>query len=837
MRQVCLFWASVFLSAFLLLQVQPVIGKCILPWFGASLGVWTTCLLFFQILLLGGYAYAHLLVSRLSPRRQALVHGLLVVAALAVLPITPSPSARSLGGATPAGEVLAVLAVSVGLPYFVLSATAPLLQGWFAQLHPRRSPYRLYALSNAGSLLALLGYPFLVEPRWTLSQQTVRWSLGFGGFALLAGLCAWTCARGRVQGGLPRLDEAQAVGAMPVAPDANAEAGRPSWGDVLLWFALSACGSALLLATTNQMCLDVAVVPFLWVLPLTLYLLSFVLAFAHDRWGVVRPVVLGLLPVGLLRAFDLLVRGVEAPIAYQVLGYGLMLFLACLACHGELARAKPAPRSLTAFYLVVALGGAAGGLLVALGAPAVFDGYAEMPLLLVATYALVLLAAFRPAPGHATPARASAWGRWTQAGLVLGAAAVGGWAGSRMLDAGHWLDLGAGGTQADVQRWFDGFLGWLWVPVVVPFLGGEIRRRVRRVGYVAWWGDLRRNVALVGGVLGCVGLLGLVAACGWVLRGRDAVWIARGRNFYGVLAIREERGGTRWRDWTLRNGRIMHGYQLQAHPDWPTSYYGPLTGVGLAIRDHPRRWTRGRPFRIGVVGLGAGTMAAYANADFDPDASSEDAYAHVRRRDPGDVVRFYELNPLVRDWAEHDFRFLSDARARGAHVDVVMGDARLSLERELAEGHPQRFDVLVIDAFSGDAIPIHLLTRESVGVYLKHLAPGGVLALHVTNRYIDLVPVARALADAYGMEIVHVDTEHDDDIWQVSSCDWLLLTNDVPLLTRLRDVAVALPRPGPLWTDDFSSVFPLVKGSERERDPWAALLDVLRGRFDDDEDD
>ena len=819
MARILLFCATVFLSAFLLFQIQPVIGKTILPWFGSSPGVWTTCLLFFQVLLLGGYTYAHVVVSRLAPKRQAIVHGALLLVALLVLPITPAAGLKPEGGASPILGILLVLGASVGLPYLVLSSTGPLLQGWFARLHPGRSPYRLYALSNLGSLLALLSYPFWVEGHLRLREQAVTWSVGFGLFALLAGGCAWALARGRTAG-LPRRVDAD----LPPPGTATSETGGdapPRASDVLLWFSLSACGSALLLATTNQLCLDVAVVPFLWVVPLALYLLSFILTFDHQRWYV-RPAFLALLPLVLLRAFRLVGQGAEASIDRQIVGYSVALFVACMCLHGELSRSKPAPRHLTFFFLVVSLGGAAGGLLVAVGAPAVFDRFYELPLLLVACFALAAVGAFRnalrnpPALGHLT------WRSGLQALAIIGVAALVLWTTVEALDPSAWTARHES-QAARAKAWFGALTPWLALPLLLPFVVGEVRRLLARRPWGAWWGDARHSSAVAVGTIACIGLLGFVGACVWVLRGTDTKVIARGRNFYGALEIREVNEGNAWQAWSLHHGRIMHGFQYKRRPGWPTSYYGPRSGVGLAVEAHPARRTPGRPFRIGVVGLGTGTMAAYPNARIDPDAQDPDGYARPTPASPRDVVRFYEINPMVRDWAEQYFTYLSDAQARGADTGVFLGDARLTMEAQLARGEAQAFDVLAIDAFSSDAIPIHLLTQECFELYFRHLAPDGVLAVHVTNRFIDLLPIVHRLGDALGKQTLDI-ADAEDTPRGVDPSDWVLVTSNAELVSRLRERARPLPAGGPLWTDDFSSVYDVLRRKE-----YDSVLDLLLG--------
>jgi len=693
-------WAStIFLSAFLLFQVQPLVGKYLLPWFGGGPGVWTACLLFFQTVLLAGYAYAHLIRTYLPRRGQVLVHLAVLVVAAVLLPIAPSAAWKPEAAVgDPTGRILLLLATSVGLPYFALAATSPLVQAWFGARHPGRSPYRLYALSNAGSLGALVTYPFLVEPALRLGTQATVWSAGFVGFAALCAGCGVALWRAKVAAETPAARPAHGGGVAEAAP------GVRGW---LLWLALPACGSVMLLAVTNQMCADVAVVPFLWILPLGLYLLSFVLCFRSDR-AYPRPLFWVLLPLAAAVILWLLYENIQASILWQIVGYSAGLFVVCMVCHGELARLKPGPRRLTSFYLAIAAGGAMGGLLVALVAPRIFRGYFELHVGLWACLVLAMLAV------RWDRGRRPAW--WPQ--------------GSRLF-------------------WFGGAAV---LAAVTLSLGVQV------------YADLAGAVEV-------------------------------SRNFYGVLRVEEGEGGTpggRLR--LLRHGRILHGTQFMAGPwyDRPTLYYGERTGVGLAIGRH----RRDAPRRVGVVGLGVGTLAAYGR--------------------PGDVYRFYEINPDVERLARTRFTFLADSSAR---CEVVPGDARLSLQRE----PPQAFDVLVLDAFTGDAVPVHLLTEQAFAIYLGHLADGGVLAVHVSNRYLNLGPVVLAAADRFGLSRATVVT---DDRAGPSAADatWILLARDPKVLEDETIRAAALPAEPTarrLWTDDYADLFHVLRWKRPDGPPAA----------------
>ena len=808
---IALYAATVFVSAFLLFQVQPMIGKYILPWFGSTPGVWTTALLFFQLMLLAGYAYVHFVVGRLTLRRQAMVHAALLGLALIALPITPAEALKPIGPEAPVGRILLILTLSVGAPFFLLSATAPLLQKWFAHLVPRRSPYRLYALSNLGSLLALLSYPFLVERFVRLQSQTVIWSLGYVVFAGLCVACAWHLYRlpvgaARELGGAGKEDAG--VDAGPGSPDESGD--RPRAGMVLSWLSLSAVGSGLLMATTNQMSLDIAVVPLLWVVPLTLYLLTFILCFDSDRWYV-RPLFAALLPLSLINAVRLLYVGPGLGILDQIVGYSITLFVCCMACHGELARIRPPSRHLTFFFLMVALGGAMGGIFVAVLAPAIFPGPYEYHLLLVACYGLVVLVQtpqlFRPGqPKKKKLMRMLSAICWEVALLTIFIGAV------RVLVPSTWYDADAAMVRAAAfASWREDLL--MTVPYVSALfvLVFAAWRRTEGETLRAWWGSGRGATRFGVSALLAVGLWSLSGALVWQVREAETGVVLRGRNFYGMLVIEEQRIGTTTHGRSLTHGRIRHGLQVLTYPGWPTAYFGPETGVGVALRYHPARSDPTRQFRVGVVGLGVGTLAAYANARVDPDSPPE-SYVHRREGGVPDYTRFYEINPLVERWARASFTFLEDAASRGADVDVFQGDARIVLERQLEQGQGQRFDILALDAFSSDAIPIHLLTQESFQTYMGHLNEDGILAVHVTNRYVDLIPIVARLAEVVGMRAVYIRNDWSER-GAVTATDWILLTKNLAFFDTkvvLKDKR-AMPAPGPLWTDDFSSIFEVVR--------------------------
>ena len=669
-----LYAVTIFLSAFLLFQVQPLIAKVILPWFGGTAAVWTTCMLFFQLLLLAGYVYSHAYVRLRVPARRH-IHIALLVLAAATLPLAASTAWKPEGGEDPTWRILGLLATSVGLPYFVLSTTGPLVQAWYARSHEGAAPYRLFALSNLGSMLALVSYPLAVEPLLTLGHQAAVWSGGFVLFALACAMLAWRSKAAEAQG------------------LAGSDTGAPGLGLKALWAALAACASLLLLAFTSHMTLNIAAIPFLWVLPLALYLLSFVLCFEASGWYR-RWLFLPLLAAGLAGVCVTLTR--SNPSIWTLIPlYSATLFAACMVCHGELARSKPHPQHLTGFYLMLALGGAAGGVLVGLVAPKVFEDLYELPIGMVALSLLVAAALLRD--------RASVLhGRFSIAARVV------------------FLALAVA----------------LAVALYKTYAENSADTRVTS------------------------------------------------RNFYGVLNVRDSGEGPDAMR-ALSHGTIIHGKQFLEpdRRDWPTSYYGLRSGVGLALLD-----ARGHgPLRVGVVGLGAGTLAAYGRT--------------------GDVFRFYDINPEVVELARTEFTFLKDSPAK---VEVALGDARLSLEREPV----RNFDVLALDAFSSDAIPVHLLTVEAFKTYLRHLKPGGVLAVHISNRYLDLVPVVQQAARHLSLELRQVENDDEDDVGVYRS-DWMLLSAspaafEGQLLKEAGERIDAVPLVK-LWTDDYSDLYRILK--------------------------
>jgi hypothetical protein len=751
-----LYALTVFTGAFLLFQVQPLIGKFILPWFGGSPGVWTACLLFFQTLLLGGYAYAHVLTSRVKPTRQAVIHIALLVVSLLFLPIIPSEVWRPGPAEDPTGRILLLLAATIGLPYFVLSTTGPLLQRWFSQTHAGVSPYRLYALSNVGSLLALLSYPFVVEPALSRHAQAWGWSAGLLFFVVVCGLCAWRLRRQAALQGDFAEQQAREEGL----------AVRPTPTDQALWLGLPAVASILLLAVTNKVSQDVAVIPFLWVLPLALYLLTFILCFDHPRWYR-RGLFAALTTLGIGVSTYLLHQGNAAGLNQQVVGYMALLFCACMLCHGELYRLKPAPVFLTRYFLCIAAGGAMGGLFVALVAPHIFSQYFELHvgMWLLAYLMGVIALVYRARPLVFAP----------MVGLLLVALVVPAMEVRFPDDWGHFFRLWWREVQVFYLNYRKEILGLL---LIFALCVGHWR-----TGWVKEWKPRLAGFTMLLAVgLGVVLVLQAVQ--------KDSAALAGGRNFYGTLHVFEYNPDEpRAHYYLLRHGGTTHGLQFRVMPQatWPTSYYARSSGVGLAVDHLPTG-----PRRIGVVGLGTGSMAAYGRE--------------------GDVIRFYDINPAVDRIARTHFTYLEQS---AAEVEVLLGDARLVMEDELEAGQPQNYDLLALDAFSSDAIPVHLLTREALALYLQHLAPGGVIAVHISNRYIDLRPVVQLLADDAGLHMAMIQDDPSEE-WWLYRTSWILLSADPEFLAQeaIADVTDD-PKPvGPrvsLWTDDYASLFPILK--------------------------
>jgi len=682
-RGVIVYSIAIFVSAFLLFQVQLLMGKYITPWFGGSPEVWTTCMLFFQVFLLAGYAYAHVSTAYLSNRSQVILHVILIIIALAVLPIIPLAKYKPQPPYNPIVQIMFLLTVSVGLPYFILSTTGPLLQKWFSRVNLGIQPYRLYAFSNAGSLIGLISYPFIVEPSLSRQQQANIFSASLAVFAVLCTGCMIYIWKQR-----------SPVATKNINTEKQIDDTLPGLGTRLLWLALAAGASVELLAVTNKICQDIAVIPFLWVVPLCLYLLSFIICFHHERWYV-RSLFLGLFVLSV--AAITIARKYEGEIGAKrlIYVYSAMLFFCCMVCHGELFRLRPSPKHLTGYYLMIALGGALGGIFVGIISPLIFDTYSELYIGLLGCVMFVLLA-----------------------------------------------------DKSD--KFGIGMRKWLWIAIIII------------VGIVSSTFEGKRS---------------------W----KNQRAILNSRNFFGVLTIWESNWDKPEKHLlVMQHGTTSHGMQYikpEKRHD-PISYYSTQSGVGLAINN----FKTDRPRRIGVVGLGAGTLAIYGKEN--------------------DYFRFYEINPEVEKLARKYFTYLSDCPAK---IDVVIGDARLSLEAE----DPQQFDILVLDAFSGDAVPSHLLTEEAFQIYLKHITPDGIIAVHTSSLYLDIESVAWKQAENLGLKNIWIQSDESQDK-AILPANWMLITRNEDFINQpnIRKAGLPLtkiPEKTDLWTDDHINLFQILQ--------------------------
>lgn len=691
------FALTIFLSAFLIFQVQPMIAKYILPWFGGTPAVWSTVQMFFQVLLTGGYAYTTWI--SIPGKRREWVHIFLLGLSVLVFillgriwksPITPATNLEIMQESMPIWEILRILMISVGLPYFLLSANSPLIQTWFHRTFPQKTAYKLYSLSNIGSLLGLITYPLLVEPFLTLAWQGWLWS---GLYILYAALATWGAFRSMRMIHNPLPDEAIN----------QPKSQRQGWINVLLWIGLAAAASILLLATTSHITQEVAVIPFLWVLPLAIYLITFILAFSGDRWYSRR----FFLPLFFISTFFVgwaLGRSENLAIWVQISIYSVALFAACMICHGELYRLRPAPTHLTFFYLLISVGGAIGGIFITFIAPKIFKGYWELPLGFVLAWLLLLFASIYR-------------------------------------------------KEAEKRLFF--------MLNNVLLISALLFSAVRAFQFIQ--ADVKGSILLE-------------------------------RNFYGVLRVKLLDGNDPLQArYALIHGITVHGFQYLdvTKRDIPTAYFSETSGGGLAILNHPKY---GSQMKVGILGLGIGILATYGQ--------------------PGDIYCFYEINPQVIDVAQGKdgyFSYLSDSKAK---TEIILGDARLSLEQELSYDGSQNYDILVLDVFSSDSIPVHLLDREAFELYLNHLATDGILAIHISNRHLDLVPVAWTLADYFQLErVVIADAGNGGSSFPSL---WMLLARKPGLLTvdgiasrtkNMEDYTSSLR----LWTDDYSNLIQILK--------------------------
>jgi hypothetical protein len=728
---VSLLWvATVFLGSGLLFVIQPMIARMLLPRVGGAPSTWTTCVLFFQGVLLTGYVYAHW-VGRRRARTQIAIHGMLLLLPLAVLPFSIVSGASGTGALAPTFWLLRALALAIGLPFFALSAGTPLLQKWLAgtRLPGSDNPYVLYAASNAASLLALAAYPVLIEPALGLARQALFWAVGYAVYVALALMCAvraWRMSASFKDDGKP----------------AVAEADEPPPARRLHWIALAAAPSSLMLGVTSLLTADAAGLPFLWILPLALYLLTFVLAFAR-RPGPSR--LSDRLPIAAVVFLLLWLIKATEPLAIILGAHLAAFFVAAMVCHTELARLRPPPRHLTAYYAYVGLGGVIGGAFNTLIAPVIFHDWVEIPL------AFTLVCLLKP-PRDEPDARF----RWSDLALAAGLGLLT----VALVKAGD--VLGATGQMRAALT--------VGIPVLLMFLLS--RRRYRfglAVGAVLWAGSLDTS-----------------------LRGKPEM---TARSFFGVHRVTRadvtESGATKaFRK--LYHGSTIHGVQrvdaatgAPVLPREPLGYYSRNSPIGRLFRSYP---ADAGPKRVGIVGLGAGSLLAYAEA--------------------GERWTLFEIDPLVQRIAEDDrlFSYLPEARKRGVAADVVLGDARLTLA-----GDDGPFDVLVLDAFTSAAVPVHLLTREALALYDRKLAPSGIVACHISNRHLDLGSLVRATAEDLGLaSTLDAGPPSSGAPAMVMPSRWAFLARS-PDALRARDlpsiVTFALRKRGRTWTDDRSDLW------------------------------
>jgi len=725
-----LFAGTLFISATLMFVVQPMFGKLLLPLLGGTPAVWNTCMVFYQMVLFLGYLYAHFLAGRLETRRQIQIHLAIIVLSLIALPVALPEGITPPTESNPTFWLVAVLFIAIGLPFFVVSTTAPLLQKWFSRVghHTSDDPYYLYAASNAGSLLALLSYPFIIEPNIGLAQQQFIWSLGYALLILLIAFCAWVLWRSQTAD----------TAFEPAADDVP----TLSYQTRLYWLALAFVPSSLLLGLTNFISTDIASVPLLWIIPLTLYLLSFVLVFSN--WAPrIHPFMLAAQPVILLPfiAFSFINPAV-LPYWLNLLLHLLAFFMAIMVCHGELAKNRPHTRHLTDFYLIMSFAGMLGGMFNTFVAPFVFDGVYEYPIMIVA--ALMLRPGF--------------FGQ-------------------------HWR-------------------GQLWLPALILITGFVVYFSTDQLP--AYLDSIGVVLILLAGVtyafrqqpLSLALLTGLILFFSHGLHSLLSNTLYQERSFFGVFSVREavmlneQRRPEKYHE--LFHGTTKHGAQRLKPPfvTTPYTYYskpGPMGQLFKVYDSQDAHWS------IASVGLGAGALACYAK--------------------PTQNWRFYEIDPLVIKIAKTP-KYFSYLSRCAPSAPIIVGDARLSLQHE----PDHQFDLLILDAFSSDSVPTHLLTQEAMDLYFAKLKADGILAFHITNRHLALKKV---LADhAQKLKLAALIQEFKppaDAISLIVATDWVVMSKDAGRLEALQQSRLGKWQKLPLyfdmksWTDDFTNIVEIWK--------------------------
>ncbi len=736
MRPVVLLFAITSgLGAFLTFLVQPMAGKALLPAFGGAPAVWAVCLAFFQTALLAGYGYAHLGIAEVGPQRGAPVHLLLLLGVLPLLPLDIARLQETVdgggGAARPEWILVFRLMRTLGLPCIVLAATAPLLQGWFlvARGDSRTDPYPLYSASNIGSFAALLAYPFVIEPSFPLAVQARWWSIGFVTFILSVFACMLAMAAA------PPAFRTDRPGACEPDRGETAES-CPGW----MWFVWSAVPASLLAGMTTHITTDVAPLPLFWVVPLAVYLLSFVIVFAPGIRSASWPVLI-CMPVAYAVLLPVFLLGGSGPIFIRLIVHLAAFFATCLAFHGMLASTRPPAGRLTTFYLTLAAGGAAGGVFNGILAPFLFSDISEYPLMLVAAALLFPASRIR----------------------------------SEERSFSRTLFIGVGVSMIYIYLYNIGSFG------VAPSAG--VRFMPIASGLVMTAMALRQPA-----FWGAVFAVGIIGGAGPAVH--DQTTILRARSFYGAFQVVETGGG---RYHLLQHGNIHHGGQLReaGRRNVPMFYYSRESPVGRVFREMAIGRRAGR---VAVVGLGTGGIAAYGR--------------------PWQKFDFYEIDPLIVRIAQNPdlFSFLHDTAAR---TRIVTGDARVNLEKA-PDG---AYDLIILDAYSSDAIPMHLLTREAIGLYMRKLSPSGLLLFHISNRYLDLEPVLGAVAERHRLvsmtafydpgddEALH----YESDVRYVFGSKWMLIASKKEHFGQLaRDSAWRATKAGPpgfAWSDTFSSIW------------------------------
>jgi len=695
----------IFLSAFLLFQIQPIISKFILPWFGGAASVWIVCMLFFQFILFLGYLYSHLL-TLIKGRLQIILYIALLILSVSLIfsySILPKETMKPSADRSEIYQIILILLLTIGIPYFTLSTTSPLLQYWFAKTQKDKEPYLLYSFSNMGSMLGLLSYPFLIEPLLSLRIQAKVWSAIFYLFAFISIIFLWKISEMKLaEISLPLNPKKKKTSS---ASKKIEEIKPMNFFKKICWFLLPMNSSMMLLAFTNKLCIDIPSLPLLWVLPLSIYLLSYIITFSGWSFSYHRAVFFSVIALGCAGIFYDLRYPCTFSFPKQLLIYSLTLYFACTASHGELYRLRPKTDKLTGYYLVISGGSAIGAILVAIIAPLLLPDYFEVNISL----AVILI-------------------------------------------------------------------------LLVALFYNDLRDRIVHLKdyiYIA-------SSALIAIIVSSFLFYHIYFVLKYPLEIK--------RNFYGVIRIFEmDREDPYIRKFHLMHGFTDHGAQF-THPsrkEEPLLYYSKESGIGLAFRGYPRS----SPMQVAVVGLGIGTIALYSQK--------------------GDHFRFYEINPLVVDLAKDTryFSCLEIAKNRGAKIDIVLGDARLSMEKEVSSGIKNKYDILVLDAFSSDAIPLHLLTKEAFSIYFTLLKKDGILAIHISNRNIDLSPVILSMAEYYLYHPFFL-INYQKPEKGIYFARWILLTNNASFVKNYYTGNIPVPqekRLKNLWTDDFSNIWKLIK--------------------------